>query len=173
MLRRKGQNSRPAEHLALMIDAVSYERDPVSRLWDAGASRLLARAYARPGQWTSTRLALPDARQATWAAARGINLYAPDPGPARTRWNRAFIRSIYYLNTWYVRRDGTTGRRRRMARNPRGIRYQVHREGAAHWRVRVMVVPGGKAGYARIPGPAAYTREPAVRSAVDDRDWQA
>jgi len=28
-----------------------FTRDPVSALFDAGARRLLSRAYARPGQW--------------------------------------------------------------------------------------------------------------------------
>jgi hypothetical protein len=151
-----------------------YQRDPVSQLFDAGSARLLARAHARPGQWVATRITPPPARTVAWAASRGINLAEPDP-TARSRWVRAFIRSAYYQNTWYVR-DGRVSRERRMAKNSRAIRYEVGRlyyaRGAGvGWRVRVMVVDGGARGYGRVPEARSYVRDPAVRSVPADRDW--
>jgi hypothetical protein len=147
---------------------VVYKRDPVSELFDPGASALLARAYARgPGAWTSTRLALPSARHLAWAAGEGINLYAADP-TARTRWNRAFIRSVYHLNTWYVR-DGRVVGQKRLDRNLQGIRYRVHREGPLHWRIRILLVPGEQD---RVPAAQSYALNEDRRRAPDDQlDW--
>jgi hypothetical protein len=147
---------------------VVYKRDPVSELFDTGASALLARAYARgPGAWTSTRLALPSASHLAWAAAAGINLYAADDR-ARTRWNRAFIRSVYHLNSWYIH-GGTVGTAKRLDINKQGIRYRVHREGPLHWRIRILLVPGEQS---RVPAAQQYALNEDRRRAPDEQlDW--
>src|SRR5215510_6610053 len=85
------------------------ERDPVSTWLDAGARRLLDRAYDAPGQWVTTRLANPGLRHRTRALALGTNLMGPDNASAagsggldaRTRWMRAFIRALYYQHRRY------------------------------------------------------------------------
>lgn len=172
------------EHLTSIIDAVidpvPYQRDPVSELFDRGAAGLLRRAYARPGRWAATRIRPPSARHLAWAVAQGIWLDGPDPvpgGAARSRWARAFVRSAYHLNTWYVR-DGVLTDEKRMAKNSQAIRFEVGRLGYARglgvgWPVRLKVVPGGGEGYARIPAGQAYTRDDAVRSVTEERDWAA
>jgi hypothetical protein len=87
---------------------MAAQRDPVSELFDDGARRLLAQAYAHPGQWRSTRLSDPGPRELAWCTAHGINPYAADDVSARgrginakTRWCRAFIRAAYYQHRWY------------------------------------------------------------------------
>jgi hypothetical protein len=150
---------------------VPFQRDPVSEWFDPGAADLLARAYRRPGQWTGTRVAPPRARHLAWAAARGINLLERDR-TARSRWARAFIRSVGYINTWYVR-DGKPGAQRRMARNPYGFRFRVSHGNARGWPVQIMIVPGGAAGYAKVPAAEAYVRNDALRVSSEDRDWPA
>ncbi len=148
---------------------MAYQRDPVSELFDRGAARLLARAYERPGYWAGTRVKPPDARHVAFALRRGINVFRPDPA-AGDRWTRGFIRSVYHLNTWYVWGGQLQGRRRRMYKNPSGLRYEVgtYRQG---WPVRIMVVTGGSSGYGRVPASRSYTRSEAARSTPEDRDW--
>jgi len=150
---------------------MSYQRDPVSVLFDAGAARLLRRAYDRPGAWAGTRVKPPEASQVAFALYRGINLYRPDPG-AGDRWTRAFIRSLYHLNTWYVWAGQLQGGRRRMYKNPQAIRYQVGSRNAQGWPVRVMVAAGSAAGYGRVPAAASYVRSESARSVPEDRDWE-
>jgi hypothetical protein len=83
-----------------------FQRDPVSVLFDSGARRLLARAYADPGNWAATRLAEPEARHVAHFAGMGINVLGPDNAAtvsgrhydARSRWARAMIRSLHYVN---------------------------------------------------------------------------
>lgn len=73
-------------------------------MFDTGARRLLARAYARPGQWVGTRVAIPDPRTARHLASIGIQWAGPDRPSAqagrglnaRTRWVRGFVRALYY-----------------------------------------------------------------------------
>jgi len=72
--------------------------DPVSVEFENAAGRLLARAYAKRGEWVSVRLADPTIRQATMWANRGIVVTGPDTvpgGAAKTRWARALIRALY------------------------------------------------------------------------------
>lgn len=88
------------------------KRDPFSELLDTGARRLLERAYASPGAWVSTRLGDPGLRVRTLAMQMGVDLDGPDnPSTrrrsggtnARSRWGRAFVRSLYYQHKWYSR----------------------------------------------------------------------
>jgi hypothetical protein len=82
------------------------DRDPVSELFDAGARAMLDRAYRRPGAWVSTRLQDPEPRH---LARFGPGLLGPDdvstpgrPGlDARTRWTRAFVRSLFHNHKWH------------------------------------------------------------------------
>src|SRR5262252_6339767 len=84
-----------------------YRRDPVSELFDAGARRLLARAYARPGQWAGTRLANPSPQHLAYLSSLGINPLSRDDKSgagklnARTRWGRGFVRALYYQHRNY------------------------------------------------------------------------
>lgn len=118
---------------------MTFTRDPISVLFDAPARRLLERAYAQPGQWVSTRLADPGMRARTMAAARGIDLDGPDVTSARggrskrtdakSRWARAFIRSVYYQHKWYSG-GGTRefrSKRRTVMRQSGGLRFEVGR----------------------------------------------
>lgn len=140
-----------------------YERDPLSVPMDDGARALLARAYAARGGWVSTRLADPDDRARRWAYGMGINPGARDAPPvsggrglsAKTRWGRAFVRSLYYQHRWYggARAGGGAGLRagRRSVPNSRPLEVQVGRHVTAGVRapagrlVRVRVRPGGQA----------------------------
>lgn len=146
-----------------------YQRDPVSELFDRGAARLLARAYERPGHWAGTRVKPPGPPQVAYALRRGINVLRPDPA-AGDRWTRGFLRSVYHLNTWYVWGGQMQSGRRRMYKNPQGLRYQVG-SFQRGWPVRIMVVTGGSGGYGRVPDARSYTRSAAVRSSPEDRDW--
>lgn len=87
--------------------STSWERDPVSVLFDTGNRRLLERAYARRGQWQATRIANPSPELAArLVAAYGINWRGRDNAvtqsgkklDARTRWARGWVRSLYYVN---------------------------------------------------------------------------
>jgi len=84
-------------------------RDPVSELFDRQARQLLARTYRLPrNAWAGVRVPPPSRNQVSWAAARGIDLHGPDNAStegahydARTRWLRAFVRSLNYQHKWY------------------------------------------------------------------------
>lgn len=93
-------------------------RDPVSEWFDAGARQLLARAYAHPGQWQTTRLAGPTAEHRRRAASLlpPIDVDEPDPVPgrkAKTRWGRAFLRALYYQHRWWAASGGGWRKTRR------------------------------------------------------------
>lgn len=115
------------------------ERDPLSVLLDAGARRLLERAYASPGTWVGTRLADPGMRARTLAAARNIRIDGPDNPSvasgrssrtdAKTRWARAFVRAVYYQHKWYSGPGQRSWRqqRRTTARSTGGLRFEVGR----------------------------------------------
>lgn len=120
------------------------ERDPVSVLFDGAARRLLARAYARPGEWVMTRLADPAPRHVAWAAERGISsLTGPDRSSARggaglnarTRWCRAYVRALYFQHRWFSGGGhdgkGWRGERRMTPRNAGALRIEVGRHLAA------------------------------------------
>lgn len=104
-------------------------RDPVSELFDAGAARLLRRAYARPGQWVGTRIAAPTPRHVRWARAQGIDVFARDSvpgGAARNRWMRGFVRSVYYQHRWFYREGQGLGTEKRVSGgSARAVRYEV------------------------------------------------
>lgn len=83
-----------------------HRRDPVSEAFDDTARRLLERAYRQRGQWITVRLKDPTMRQRTRWAAEGINVDGPDNPSvrggrgldAKTRWARALVRSLNYVN---------------------------------------------------------------------------
>jgi hypothetical protein len=116
-----------------------YTRDPVSELFDSGARILLARTYARPGQWVGTRVVYPAPRQLAWAAGLGINLTGTDQW-GRDRWTAAFVRAVYYQHKWYYA-QGKLGTVRRMTVNDsRGLQYELGR------RLPVLgIIPAGRA----------------------------
>jgi hypothetical protein len=121
----------------------------VSELFDAGARRLLARAYGRPGFWAETRLVPPTARQVRWAAGLGIDVNGPDDVSARggrginahSRWARAFVRALYYQHRWYsAGPDGSwRAARRAQPRRSGALRVEVGRQAA-----RLGVIPAGR-----------------------------
>lgn len=160
---------------------MAYSRDPVSEWFDEGARRLLARAYAHPGDWQSTRLANPGPAQLARLAALGVNPFAADrPSTkggtgldARTRWCRAFVRALYYQHRWYSGRPGGGWRR--------GRRNTPRTTGALEVRVGRMlpvrgIIPAGRQVRVRLvrAGPAtrkAYVdRLPASRRTYDDQE---
>jgi len=149
-------------------------RDPVSVSFDAAARRLLARAYASPGQWVSVWLPDPTVRQRTAMAAAGVtsDLTGPDRPTAsggrsggldaRTRWARGFVRALYYQHRWYspARGEGWRSQRRTAPRSAGGLRIEVgrHVPASPQWdparpaggfpprrRVRVQLARGGQA----------------------------
>jgi hypothetical protein len=129
---------------------VSSRRDPVSELFDAGARRLLTRAYARPGQWVGTRVAFPSARQVAHFAGQGINVLGTDQW-GRDRWAAGFVRAVYYQHKWFYSQGALRPVKRMAANDARSIRYELGRRMPvfgvipAGRAVRIMVNPGGQA----------------------------
>lgn len=173
-----------------------YDRDPASVLLDTAAQRLLMRAYARPGQWVGTRLAVPDRRTERYLAAQGIQWAARDQPSAksrtgglnaRTRWARAFVRAIYFQHNWYSGggRAGFRAERRREERHSGAIKIEVGRAiGAGDGRpagraVRIKFFPRGgqvaAAAAARLPdSDRIFTDSGEQTSRSSDpalRDW--
>ena len=127
---------------------MTYQRDPVSELFDAGARRLLSRAYARPGKWAGTLLANPAPRHLAWAARHRINLLGPDTAPggrARSRWGRGFTRALYYQHKWWSSADGWRDEKRTTARQSGALIVEVGARKPGGRAVRVMLAPGGQA----------------------------
>jgi hypothetical protein len=170
------------------------KRDPVSVTFDASARRLLARAYDARGTWVQAWLPDPGLRERTRWMEAGITVDGPDPMGgggglnARTRWARAFVRSLHYQARWYApARSGLPLRGvKRTAPSSAPLRVEVGRHIPAspggglpaRRRVRVMIASGGRArdaAVARLPdadriytpagAPAARWADPARR------DW--
>ena len=175
-------------------DDGTYQRDPVSELFDTSARRLLDRAYAHPGQWAATRLANPSLRHLAWLAAHGINPYAPDRPSAqggrglnaRTTWARGFIRAVYHQHKWYSGAPGGGWRdeRRTTPRQAGALQVEVGRAVPvrgiipAGRAVRIRLRPGGQAArkaVRKLPDSARIFTdrgEAAARwSDPDLRDW--
>jgi hypothetical protein len=172
---------------------VPATRDPVSELFDKGAAKLLARAYANPGAWVGTRIAAPTPRHTRWAASIGIELSGPDRAPggaARNRWMRAFIRSVYYQHKWFYRQgEGLRlGDKRAAPNQSRALRYEVGLvrldrtpAGAVANRgraVRIKLVEGGDAAQRaarRMPASKRIFNDDGTTGArwsnPADRDW--
>jgi hypothetical protein len=159
---------------------------------DAGAARLLARAYRRPGVWAGTRLAGPAPEHVRWARAQGIDLYGRDPaagGLARSRWMRAFIRSLYWQHKWLYREgEGLRpGDRRAAAADGKALQVEVglmRLDRAAGGKilnrgraVRIRVLEGGRAAQDAAKGLPAGRKifdggQPGPRwSDPEGRDW--
>ena len=158
----------------------TYQRDPVSVLHDRGARELLARVYAvKRGTWVMTRLADPTDRHRRWAEANGWDLDGPDNAAtlsgrhvdARTRWGRAFMRSLYYQHRWYGPEPGRGARGVRAERRtvPTGAALQVE------WGRRLpgsktgQVLPAGRAVRVRIAYGGKTARRVVERKAYADR----
>jgi len=101
------------------VVSTSYERDPVSVLWDTAAWTLLEETRKLRGGWRGTLIADPSPRQRAMLLAMGIDPDGPDnPSSiggrakrgaglnARTRWARGFVRAVNYAND---RRNGGPG----------------------------------------------------------------
>lgn len=154
----------------------------MSVLFDAGARRLLERAYSRPGQWTGTRIKAPTLAEAAWFGAQGIDVFGRDQ-LGRDRWAAGFVRAVYYQHRNYRTGRGWDGRRM-TPYDGRAIRYELGRQLRA-----VGVIPAGRAVRIRsVPGGPAARRAaeklprsqriltdsgpgPAIAIAAD-RDWQ-
>lgn len=151
-----------------------YQRDPLSELFDDAARRLLARAYANPGRWAATRLADPTMAHIRFANSHGIYPESRDTAPggeARTRWGRAFVRSLYYQHKWWSAggSDGWRDRKRTAPRESGGLVVEVGRR-----------LPGGaQAGTLLRPGRAVrvklerggQAKAAAVARMSNDRTW--
>lgn len=149
-----------------------YQRDPVSVLFDAGAARLLERAYAQQGRAVTTRLANPTPNQVAHFAALGIDVNGPDGKSgqgvlnARSRWARGFIRSLNYQH-------------KRSTKAYLGLIVEVGRAlpGGAQAgtrlvpgrQVTVKVMRGGRS-HVQRKGGLVYTEGPG-RSDPAARDW--
>ena len=148
---------------------MALPRDPVSELWDAGARRLLAEAYASPGHWASTVLAPPTRRQLAYCLALGIDPEGADDVPsgrAKTRWARGFVRSAYWLHRWHYR-EGEGIRmatRRQSPAESRALIVEVGRATARGRAVRLRVMPGGRAAYRAVPPERRYTEHENLRA---------
>lgn len=146
------------------------QRDPASELFDAGARRLLSRAYANPGHWAGTRLADPGPRQESYLRAEGIDWRARDDVPggrARTRWGRAFTRALYYQHKWWSGSGGRGWRtqKRTVARASGGLVVEV---GAV--KPAVGVIPRGRAVRVKLM-PGGASKERAVSKMDETRRW--
>lgn len=152
---------------------MALQRDPVSVLFDDGARRLLARAYANPGTWQSTRLANPGPRQLGYLSSLGIDWQARDTagsGEARTRWARAFIRAVYYQHKWYSPARGSSDwSRRRTFRTAGGLSFEVGRALPGGHQAGTVLVPGRQISIKLQRGGQA--KERAVASIPGDRIW--
>jgi len=143
------------------------ERDPVSELFDAAARRLLERAYKSADHCAATRLADPTpAQRAAVASAYQVDVDAPDDagkGQMRTRWGRAFARSLYYNHRWYYRRGGQLGQTRRTETSERPLKVTMGR----HLPVRGVIPAGRLVVVEVLPGGAAKARALAAKPATD------
>lgn len=151
-------------------------RDPVSVPWDAAARRLLDRCYAAPGTWQATRLADPTPAQLAWAASLGINLNGRDnPSTAtrrgglnaRSRWARAFVRSVNYQHRYYSkvgRGGGWRDDRARVARASYALQVEVGRALPARG-----VIPAGRAVRVKLHQGGQRADQAAARKSDADR----
>lgn len=164
------------------------QRDPISIQFDPAAARLLRRAYEAGGGWAGTYVRNPSLEWQAWAARRGISLLGPDDQPggmSKTRWARAFVRSVYYLHRWhYTPGRGLVLEARRASPWGRPLQYQVNSVRiltggvVAGRQVRIRTRPGGQAAGAAVDD-LPYSRriyaadgQPAGRHTTPaDRDW--
>lgn len=167
---------------------MTYQRDPVSVLFDAGARRLLERAYRNHAQWVGTRLANPNERQLAYLASLGIQWNGPDGKSgegrlnARTRWARGFVRSLEYNHRWYSGDPNTGGWRSARRTTPRGdigLIIEIGRALPGGRQAGTLLVPGravrvkvmrGARAHVRRKGGLVYTEGPG-RSDPALRDW--
>lgn len=147
---------------------MTLPRDPVAQLWDSGARRLLADAYAHPGQWQSTVLAPPTRRQLEYLGRLGIDPEGADDVPraaAKTRWARGFVRSAYYWHRWHYREgEGIREAKRQAPGESRALQVQVGRATARGRMVRLRVMPGGAVAYRAVPPGRRYTEHDELRA---------
>lgn len=161
-----------------------YARDPVSELFDDAARALLTRAYARPGQWASTRLADPSSQHREWMAGQGIDWAERDKQPggaAKTRWARGYVRALYYQHKWYSQL-GRSGRwrssRRTTPREAGALVVEVGNVVVARGviprgrMVQVKLMPGGAAKASAVSRETETWADQGPRwSDARDRDW--
>jgi hypothetical protein len=86
---------------SILLGMPGVERDPISVQFDPAARALLRRAYANRGSWVGTYVRNPGPRWVAWGARNRVGLLARDQSPggaAKTRWCRAFVRSVYYCH---------------------------------------------------------------------------
>lgn len=136
------------------------QRDPVSVLFDSAARRFLERAYAAPGEWVTTRVALPTAEQTIWAARQGIDVHGRDH-LGRPRWTAGFVRAIYHQAQWYRTGNKWVTSRRMTPNETRTIGYEIGR-----WMPERGVIPAG-----RLVSIRSITRAEARRAAERAPEW--
>lgn len=158
-------------------------RDPVSELFDAGAVRLLRRAYPVRPRWAGTPVTPPTPEHLQWARELGIDLNEQQrigDNPPVDRWLRGFVRACYWYHKWhYYESIGTLDlTRKRMApADTRALRYEIGQRarripGTRFYgtpvRIRLM---SASPGVGPVPRSRRYTENEAVRSLPEDRDW--
>jgi hypothetical protein len=128
---------------------VQFERDPLSKRYDATTGRLLGRAYSQPGRWVYTTVPRPQPgpRTRDWLRKLGIRLDAVDAG-GLTSYERAYQRSLYWVHNgggngqrnlvWSIQRQwGPVTARGRMlgvrAGQPKDARLAVNRDRPNAW----------------------------------------
>ena len=129
------------------------ERDPLSVLLDPGARRFLQRVYDARGEWVTTRLADPDDQVRAYALSRGIDPAGRDNASTvsghhkdmRSRWGRAFARSVYYQHHWYGARNVRAIGNRRSQPYSRPLQLEIGR----HVPIRG-IIPSGRLVRARL-----------------------
>lgn len=166
-----------------------HKRDPLSEAFDGTARRLLDRAYRQRGQWVQVRLKDPTVRERTMWVAQGINPDGPDNPSvrggrgldAKTRWARALIRSINYVNT-HEAYQGAPLRfevGRHIPASPQFDPRYPERGGFPPSRqFRLQVAPGGRAAMRAVARKPDSERiwtddgQPAARFSRNElRDW--
>jgi len=136
---------------------VTFNRDPVSELFDQGARRLLARAYEAPrGQWVGTVVADPTLRHRALALRYGLFLDRADPAKAAVgtrlgRWEAGFERALYWNHKWFYTGGRLSGSKRMTPAHTSALVVEWgNRKPAlgvipAGRTVRIRLRPGGRA----------------------------
>ena len=165
---------------------MAYQRDPLSRRFDARAVTLIGRAYAVKGSWAGTYVPPPGPRAMAWMRSQGISPYERDRW-GEIRFLRAFKRAVFWqlnnyggvtglrgeLNTgagsggWHapVRGEWQTG-----VRNADGlwaVRFRIHAGGSRTSRIGLERAMREGDNWIDASGHPTFRQ-----SLPDDRDWE-
>lgn len=120
---------------------MTFQRDPVSEVFDPLARRALARCYENPGRWVPARLPRLTARVYLAWLAYNTDLRERDPWDENlTRWARSFTRSCYHNHRWYGDFGGLRQFRRTAPWNGLRLACETARDDAG-WHARLNAFP--------------------------------